>query len=78
MLLKGNAEPPAEDINRRNGEKNPVSFYCDFAPGDEWHVGEFLMSIGFLPGAHRPSCPVYRTIARQRPAWMTASAARKK
>ncbi|MEK6688438.1 MAG: DNA-3-methyladenine glycosylase I [Gemmatimonadota bacterium] len=40
-------------------------------------VGEFLMSIGFLPGAHRPSCPVYRTIARQRPAWMTASAARK-
>ncbi|MEK7381633.1 MAG: DNA-3-methyladenine glycosylase I, partial [Gemmatimonadota bacterium] len=40
-------------------------------------VGEFLMSIGFLPGAHRPSCPVYRTIARQRPAWMAASAARK-
>ena len=206
MLLKGNAEPPAEDINRPDGEKNPVSFYCDFAPGHEWHgpyheteygfplrddqelfgrlileinqaglswltilkkreaferayhafdidrvarygardtrrlladagiirnrlkvaaaianaktlvglrgshgsfhdwllahhplpkeewvtlfkqtfrftggeiVGEFLMSIGFLPGAHRESCPVYRAIARQRPAWMTASAARK-
>lgn len=41
-------------------------------------VGEFLMSIGFLPGAHRESCPVYRTIARQRPPWMTAPPARKK
>jgi DNA-3-methyladenine glycosylase I len=23
-------------------------------------VGEFLMSIGYLPGAHVPTCPVYR------------------
>lgn len=36
-------------------------------------VGEFLMSIGFLPGAHRESCPVYRRIARLKPAWMTAA-----
>jgi DNA-3-methyladenine glycosylase I len=33
-------------------------------------VGEFLMSIGYLPGAHAPDCPVYRRIARLRPAWM--------
>ena len=33
-------------------------------------VGEFLMSIGYLPGAHAPHCPVYRRIARLRPAWM--------
>lgn len=33
-------------------------------------VGEFLMSIGYLPGAHRESCPVYRRIARQKPPWM--------
>lgn len=26
-------------------------------------VGEFLMSIGYLPGAHTPECPVYRKIA---------------
>ncbi|MEO8200180.1 MAG: DNA-3-methyladenine glycosylase I [Gemmatimonadota bacterium] len=26
-------------------------------------VGEFLMSIGYLPGAHQPGCPVYRKIA---------------
>lgn len=33
-------------------------------------VREFLMSIGYLPGAHSPDCPVYRRIAAQRPAWM--------
>lgn len=33
-------------------------------------VGEFLMSIGYLPGAHRESCPVYGRIARLKPPWM--------
>ncbi|MBM3536596.1 MAG: DNA-3-methyladenine glycosylase I [Alphaproteobacteria bacterium] len=33
-------------------------------------VGEFLMSIGYLPGAHRASCPVQRKIARLKPPWM--------
>jgi DNA-3-methyladenine glycosylase I len=33
-------------------------------------VGEFLMSTGYLPGAHRESCPAYRRIARLKPAWM--------
>ena len=33
-------------------------------------VGEFLMSIGFLPGAHRDDCPVYARIAAHHPAWM--------
>ncbi|HWN20310.1 MAG TPA: DNA-3-methyladenine glycosylase I [Gemmatimonadales bacterium] len=32
-------------------------------------VGEFLMSIGYLPGAHAPSCPVYARLLKQRPAW---------
>jgi DNA-3-methyladenine glycosylase I len=32
-------------------------------------VGEFLMSIGYLPGAHEPGCPVSRTIARLNPPW---------
>ena len=27
-------------------------------------TGEFLMSLGYLPGAHRPDCPVMRDIAR--------------
>jgi DNA-3-methyladenine glycosylase I len=32
-------------------------------------VGEFLMSTGYLPGAHRENCPVYRRILKARPAW---------
>ena len=36
-------------------------------------VGEFLVSIGYLPGAHREDCPVYRRIAKLRPAWMQGS-----
>jgi len=33
-------------------------------------VNEFLMSIGYLSGAHRPDCPAYARIAVMRPAWM--------
>ena len=33
-------------------------------------VGEFLMSTGYLPGAHRENCPAYRRIARLGPPWM--------
>lgn len=36
-------------------------------------VGEFLMSIGYLPGAHHADCPVYRRIAKLRPPWMRAA-----
>jgi DNA-3-methyladenine glycosylase I len=35
-------------------------------------VGEFLMSIGYLPGAHREDCPVYRRIAKLSPPWRSA------
>jgi DNA-3-methyladenine glycosylase I len=33
-------------------------------------VGEFLMSTGVLPGAHRESCPVYARVVRKKPLWM--------
>ena len=33
-------------------------------------VNEFLMSTGYLPGAHDESCPIYRKVASLRPAWM--------
>ncbi len=33
-------------------------------------TGEFLMSTGYLPGAHSPACPVYDLIANKRPPWM--------
>lgn len=33
-------------------------------------VNEFLMSTGYLAGAHDESCPVYKKVASLRPAWM--------
>lgn len=33
-------------------------------------VNEFLMSLGYLPGAHEPDCPVFDEIARLDPPWM--------
>ena len=35
-------------------------------------VGEFLMSIGYLPGAHHPDCPVFAELAKIPPPWMKA------
>lgn len=39
-------------------------------------VNEFLMSTGYLPGAHKPDCPVYKKIAAKHPPWLTAEARR--
>jgi DNA-3-methyladenine glycosylase I len=33
-------------------------------------VNEFLMSTGYLAGAHQEDCPAYRKAASLRPAWM--------
>ncbi|MCC7230714.1 MAG: DNA-3-methyladenine glycosylase I [Fimbriimonadaceae bacterium] len=35
-------------------------------------VGEFLMSLGYLPGAHDVDCPVFKTLAQLVPPWMQA------
>ena len=35
-------------------------------------VGEFLISIGYLPGAHAPECPIYQIIEDVKPAWKTS------
>lgn len=32
-------------------------------------VNEFLMSTGYLPGAHIPGCPVYKKVLKQKPRW---------
>jgi DNA-3-methyladenine glycosylase I len=32
-------------------------------------VNEFLMSIGYLPGAHVNDCPVYQKVLEAQPAW---------
>lgn len=33
-------------------------------------VNEFLLSTGYLPGAHDPECPIYKKIQKLKPAWM--------
>lgn len=32
-------------------------------------VGEFLMSIGYLSGAHSEDCPIYHKAMKQKPMW---------
>lgn len=32
-------------------------------------VNEFLMSIGYLPGAHAETCPVYKKLLKLKPKW---------
>lgn len=32
-------------------------------------VNEFLVSAGYLPGAHGEHCPVYKKVLKQKPAW---------
>jgi DNA-3-methyladenine glycosylase I len=32
-------------------------------------VNEFLVSTGYLPGAHIESCPVYKKVLKQKPKW---------
>ncbi|MCC6198622.1 DNA-3-methyladenine glycosylase I [Candidatus Nomurabacteria bacterium] len=33
-------------------------------------VNEFLMSIGYLQGAHDDTCPIHKKILKQKPMWM--------
>lgn len=33
-------------------------------------VNEFLMSTGYLPGAHTPDCPIYKKITAKKPMWV--------
>src|SRR5579863_2165010 len=35
-------------------------------------VGEFLLSLGYLPGAHEPDCPAYARILELSPPWVKA------
>ena len=40
-------------------------------------VGEFLMSIGYLPGAHVERCPVYPRVLARHPPWAMMAEARR-
>lgn len=36
-------------------------------------TNEFLMSSGYLKGAHHPNCPIYKKVAISKPKWMSHS-----
>ena len=35
-------------------------------------VNEFLVSTGYLPGAHDETCPVYKKVLKEKPMWMAS------
>lgn len=35
-------------------------------------VNEFLMSIGYLEGAHNTDCPIYKTVYNKKPKWINS------
>ena len=37
-------------------------------------TGEFLLSTGYLPGAHEPGCPAYKRILKLNPPWKRVGA----
>jgi DNA-3-methyladenine glycosylase I len=37
-------------------------------------TNEFLIGVGYLPGAHESSCPVFARVAREKPPWMKRAA----
>ena len=39
-------------------------------------VGEFLMSIGYLPGAHLPACRIYDEVLKAEPLWISVHCSR--
>ncbi|TGK21062.1 DNA-3-methyladenine glycosylase I [Leptospira fluminis] len=41
-------------------------------------VNEFLLSTGYLPGAHDANCPVHKKITRLKPRWMSSKGKRAK
>ena len=56
--------------NRNNKDDWVNLFKKTFKFTGDKITGEFLMSTGFLPGAHRESCPVFAEIAKLEPPWM--------
>ncbi len=63
------------DANRRLSKEEWVKLFKKtfvFTGGEI--VNEFLMSTGYLPGAHDEGCPIYTKVASLRPAWMRAAA----
>ena len=72
LFVKPEASGPRSTVHRqrpRSKEEWVKLFKQTFRFTGGEIVGEFLLSTGYLPGAHRESCPVYRRILTLRPPW---------
>jgi DNA-3-methyladenine glycosylase I len=59
------------DVNRELSKEEWIKLFkktFSFTGGEI--VNEFLMSTGYLAGAHDENCPSYKKVASLRPAWM--------
>ena len=59
------------DVNRKLSKEEWIKLFREtfvFTGGEI--VNEFLMSTGYLPGAHDETCPIYKRVASLRPAWL--------
>jgi DNA-3-methyladenine glycosylase I len=58
------------DANRKLSKEEWVKlFKRNFVFTGGEIVNEFLISTGYLPGAHTPDCPIYEIVLAERPAW---------
>jgi DNA-3-methyladenine glycosylase I len=60
------------DVNRTLSKEEWIKLFKKtfvFTGGEI--VNEFLLSTGYLAGAHDADCPVYKRVASLRPAWMS-------
>ena len=81
------AHAQADGAGKAQGRKGAKAAGSNLRTNEEWVglfkrtfrftggeiVGEFLLSTGYLPGAHRESCPVYPRIVKRRPPWLRLS-----
>ena len=59
------------DVNRKLSKEEWIKlFKRNFVFTGGEIVNEFLVSTGYLAGAHDENCPAYRRVASLRPAWM--------
>lgn len=59
------------DLHAKNSKEEWVKLFkksFKFVGGEI--VNEFLMSTGYLPGAHQESCPIFDEVKKANPMWM--------
>ena len=66
--LRANLRAEGEMVRDRDSWRRLFKRTFVFTGGEI--VNEFLVSTGYLPGAHEESCPAYAAVLSSRPAWL--------